>query len=95
VQSFLMWGFWEGRHWLPDAALYRSNWSLKPNGQAYKELLFKRWWTNTTGSSNANGQFGTRGFLGDYKLTVIRNGKTVTRNLKLEKSSGEVVVKLP
>jgi endo-1,4-beta-xylanase len=95
VQSFLMWGFWEGRHWLPDAAMYRTNWSLKPNGQAYKDLLFKRWWTNTTGSSNANGQYSTRGFLGDYKLTVIRNGKTLTRNFKLEKSSAEVVIKLP
>jgi endo-1,4-beta-xylanase len=95
VDSFLMWGFWEGQHWLPDSALYRKDWSLKPNGQAFKELLFKKWWTNTNGPSNVNGQYAARGFLGDYKVTVKLGAKTVTQNLKLEKTSGEFVIKLP
>jgi endo-1,4-beta-xylanase len=95
VNSFLMWGFWEGRHWLPNAALLRKDWSLKPNGKAFKELLFKRWWTNTNGRSSATGQYATRGFLGDYKVTVKLGSKTVTQNLKLEKTSGETVIKLP
>jgi hypothetical protein len=33
--------------------------------------------------------------LGDYTLTVTRNGKTVTQNLKLKKSSTEFVIKIP
>jgi endo-1,4-beta-xylanase len=95
VDSFLMWGFWEGQHWIPNAALYRQDWSLKPNGQVFKELLFKRWWTNASGRSNAAGQYATRGFLGDYKITVKLGSKTVTQNIKLEKTSGEFVIKLP
>ena len=95
VDSFLMWGFWEGNDWIPNAALYRQDWSLKPNGQAFKELLFKRWWTNANGRSNATGEFATRGFLGDYKLTVKLGSKTVTQNLKLEKTTGEILIKLP
>jgi endo-1,4-beta-xylanase len=95
VNSFLMWGFWEGMHWLPDAALYRKDWTIKPNGQVFKDLLFKRWWTNTSGKSNANGQYTTRGFMGDYRVTVKLGAKTVTKNLKLEQTSGEVVIKLP
>jgi endo-1,4-beta-xylanase len=95
VNSFLMWGFWEGQHWIPNAALYRQDWSLKPNGQAFKELLFKRWWTNATGPSNAAGQYATRGFLGNYKVTVTLGSRTVTQNLVLSKTSGEFLVKLP
>jgi endo-1,4-beta-xylanase len=95
VDSFLMWGFWAGQHWLPDAALYRQDWSLKPNGQAFKDLIFKTWWTNVSGSSDSSGAYTTRGFLGDYDVTVSANGKTVTQKLKLEKTSPELVVKLP
>jgi endo-1,4-beta-xylanase len=95
VDSFLMWGFWEGQHWIPNAALYRQDWSLKLNGQAFKDLLFKKWWTNTNGRSNASGQYAARGFLGDYKLTVRLGSKTVTQNIKLEKTTGEIVIKLP
>jgi endo-1,4-beta-xylanase len=95
VDSFLMWGFWEAKHWIPNAALYRKDWSIKPNGQAYKDLVLKRWWTKANGRSNAIGQYATRGFLGDYKLTVKLGTKTVTQNLKLEKNTGEIVIKLP
>jgi endo-1,4-beta-xylanase len=95
VSSFLMWGFWEGQHWLPDAALYRQDWSLKPNGQAFKDLVFKTWWTNTTGSSDVNGAYTARGFLGDYQLTVSLGAKTVTNAVKLEANSPDFVVILP
>jgi endo-1,4-beta-xylanase len=95
VDNILMWGFWEGKHWIPNAALYRQDWSLKPNGKAFKELLFKRWWTNANGRSNATGQYATRGFMGDYKVTVKLGSKTVTKSLRLEKTGGETVIKLP
>ena len=95
VNSFLMWGFWEGQHWLPDAALYRQNWTLKPNGQVFKELLFKRWWTNATGKSDVTGKYGTRGFMGSYRISSTLGAKTVSQIVKLEKTSGEFVIKLP
>jgi endo-1,4-beta-xylanase len=95
VDSFLMWGFWEPKHWIPNAALYRKDWSIKPNGQAYKDLVLKRWWTNASGLSNVNGQYGTRGFLGNYKVTATFGAKTVTRIVTLTKNSGEFVITLP
>ena len=95
VSKFLMWGFWEGEHWLPQAALYRQDWSLKPNGQAFKDLLFKTWWTNASGSSSASGQYGTRGFLGDYKITVTVGSKSVVKSVKLKMGSPEFVVSVP
>jgi GH35 family endo-1,4-beta-xylanase len=95
VSSFLMWGFWEGQHWLPDAALYRRDWSLKPNGQAFKDLVFKTWWTNVSGSSDTNGRYAARGFLGSYRITVTLGSRTKTQTVNLEPNSAEFVVTLP
>jgi len=72
------WGFWEKAHWYPKSALWRSDWSIKPNGQAYLDLVYKDWWTDTKGNTAANGAFVTRGFTGDYEVTVTAGGKTKT-----------------
>jgi GH35 family endo-1,4-beta-xylanase len=85
VNSFLIWGFWEGQHWLPQAALYRLDWSIKPNGRVWNDLIFKEWWTNTSGTSNSSGNYSSRGFLGQYKITVSKNGKTTSRLVNLRK----------
>ncbi len=92
VSSFMMWGFWEGNHWLPNAALYRTDWSIKPNGQAFNDLVFGRWWTKASGSSDGSGLYRTRGFYGDYKLSVTVNGVTTTQDISLAKGMGEIVV---
>jgi endo-1,4-beta-xylanase len=93
VDNFVMWGFWEGNHWLPSAALYRQDWSIKPNGQAFKDLIFGKWWTRASGQSDAAGRYSTRGFYGDYKLSVTVGGKTTTQDLKLVPGMGEVVLR--
>jgi GH35 family endo-1,4-beta-xylanase len=94
VNSFLMWGFWEGQHWLPQAALYRLDWSIKPNGQVWNDLIFKQWWTNVTGRSNTSGDYSTRGFLGRYKITVSKNGQTLSRFVNLARSGTTVTMTL-
>jgi endo-1,4-beta-xylanase len=94
VNSFLMWGFWENQHWLPQAALYRSDWSIKPNGKVWNDLIFKQWWTNVTGTSNSSGSYRVRGFLGQYKITATKNGKTVSRNVNLTKAGNSYTLTL-
>jgi hypothetical protein len=49
AKAFLIWGFWEGSHWRPRGAMLRRDWSPKPNAEVYKDLVFKRWWTNANG----------------------------------------------
>ena len=40
VQGIMLWGFWEKRHWRPQAALIASDWSdLRPHGQAWMDLV--------------------------------------------------------
>jgi len=45
VTGFTMWGFWEGDHWRPDGAMYRKDWTPKPNAQAYIDLVLGKWRT--------------------------------------------------
>jgi len=63
MKAFIMWGFWDGRHWLHNGPIFRKDWSLKPSGRAYKDLVLNQWWTNKRGKTSENGIFSTRGFL--------------------------------
>jgi endo-1,4-beta-xylanase len=90
MKAFVMWGFWEGAHWRPTGAMLRRDWSLKPNGQVYKDLVFKKWWTNADGKTGAQGTYSTRGFLGDYEIVVKAGGKSKTVRASLPKEGGKV-----
>ena len=91
-QAIVMWGFWEGQHWKPDAALYRRDWSIKPAGQAWLDLVKKEWWTDETGTTDDQGRFTTRGFLGDYAVTVRHDAKQQEKPLSLPRDGHEFVV---
>lgn len=92
VTAIMTWGFWEGRHWRPDAALWRKDWSLKPNGQVWLDLTTRRWWTREQGVTDAKGGFKLRGFPGDYN---IRTGSGAPLRVRLADGRREVTVKLP
>jgi endo-1,4-beta-xylanase len=94
VGGILMWGFWDGAHWHKNAPLYRQDWSLKPAGEAYRELVLATWRSNLRGKSDAAGAFKARAFLGSYEITVAHGGKTKTVPFALEPRSGAVTVKL-
>jgi len=67
-QGFVFWGFWEGAHWRPQAALFRKDWTEKPNLAVYRELVFREWWTDVEGVTDANGELAVRGFKGAYRI---------------------------
>ena len=94
VCGIILWGFWEGRHWKPNAALFRRDWSLKPNGQAWRDLVFKDWWTDAKGTTDGNGELKLRGFLGDYSITASAGGKTRTVRTFLPPKPATVTVNL-
>jgi len=71
VGGIVMWGFWDGSHWKNNAPLFSKNWEEKPAGRAYRELVLGRWRTAASGKTDARGDFSTRGFLGDYEITVL------------------------
>ncbi len=88
------WGFWEGQHWVPHAALIRKNWDYKPNMKAYRDLVYNKWWTRASDSTDASGQFATRGFLGSYKVTVEYEGISQSEVLDLDASGSHLQIVL-
>lgn len=92
--GFMMWGFWQKMHWRPDAALFRADWSIKPVGTAWIDLVKKKWWTTADLNTSADGTAAVRGFHGDYSITVTANGRTQTVNATLPKTGVTVDIVL-
>lgn len=95
VDGFLSWGFWQGAHWLSNGPYYRLDWSMRPAGRAVSDLLFNKWWTNTSTSTNASGLAQVRGFKGKYRVTVSLNGKVGYVDTLSLTENANLVVSLP
>ena len=93
--AIVMWGFWQGRHWRPDAALWRRDWSIKPVGKVWKELVFRTWWTDQSGKTDARGRFATRAFLGRYRITAGQAKPPHVTTVVLDRQGATVTVRLP
>jgi endo-1,4-beta-xylanase len=91
VSAVLTWGFWEKRHWIPNGALYRADWSPRPAALEWERLVRKEWWTNVDGITDARGTIKTRGFLGEYEIKCGHARKTAT----LVRSGAEIVLQMP
>lgn len=93
--TIVQWGFWENAHWFPKAALWRSDWTIKPIGQAYVDLMTKTWHTDAQVSTAPNGTARVRGFKGDYEVSVTtRDGKTQTAKAQIGDKPGQIEVRL-
>lgn len=88
VEGILMWGFWEGANWIPVSSLYKRDWSPTPAADAYQNLIYKEWWTKSSGKINNDGTLAIPAFYGKYKITV----KGVTKEVQLSKSDGKTTV---
>jgi endo-1,4-beta-xylanase len=81
--GFVMWGFWEGAHWKPETALWRKDWSEKPNAKVWREWVCGKWKTEVTVASDARGRADVAGFFGRYEVTVAKDGKRLRQELEL------------
>ncbi len=89
VEGILMWGFWEGANWIRQSSLYRRDWTPTPAAEAYRDLVFKQWWTRWEGKADANGRCRVRAFYGKYAVTCGAELKQVL----LSKEKGQVTVR--
>jgi endo-1,4-beta-xylanase len=92
IDGFLMWGFWEGRHWLPKAAMFRRDWSMKPMAVAFYDTVYREFWTDVEGETNADGVLQVRGFKGDYNLEAEAGERRDAGSITLTGSGTEVVL---
>lgn len=95
IDAIIQWGFWEKQHWKPKAALWRGDWSLRPAGEVFIDLVANRWWTNETAKTNSDGACQVRGFLGQYDVTVKHDGSTVTASAAIKRQGSQLRVVVP
>jgi len=87
VQSILMWGFWGGRHWKPESAFYEEDWTIRPHGEVWKDMIYNQWWTPEINSvSGLQGDLSFDGFLGTYRYTLTYGDEERTGTFVLDQS---------
>ncbi|MBN8676992.1 MAG: endo-1,4-beta-xylanase [Chitinophagales bacterium] len=89
MQGFLMWGFWDGAHWLGNAPIFNQDWSLKPSGEAFVDQVFHQWWTNEQKSTSSQGTATVRGFKGKYRVRVACGNAIQERDVWLDSDKTE------
>lgn len=94
TSGFTMWGFQEKYHWKPLGAMFRADWSPKPNLAEWVRLTQKVWTTSTALRTSAQGAASVRGFKGDYLVTVEHQGKKIEKRARLEGKGSRLKVSL-
>jgi len=91
TNGFLMWGFWDGAHWKSNAPLFYEDWTLKPAGEAFIDLVFNDWWTEEQFTTDVNGEGTIRGFKGTYQITVETPEGTIVDTVSLSENQELIV----
>jgi len=94
MTGFVIWGFWEKRHWKPTAAMFKADWTERPAVKVWRDLVKGKWWTNAVLTSAADGKAITQGYFGWYDITIEHGGKTKTFEIKHAVSGSKPVLKL-
>ena len=90
VDGVMMWGFWAGSHWRPDAALWTRDWTPTPAAETYRRLVYGEWWTRFEGKADAAGRCEVPAFFGRHRVEA--GGKTL--EVELLKKDGARTVRL-
>ena len=95
VTGFTMWGFWQSKHWKPDGAMFRTDWSEKPNAKVWRDLVRNQWLTKVATTTDAQGKVNTRGHLGEYEFTVTAGQKTLVQRRTLTQTGVSATLQFP
>ena len=86
VEGILMWGFWEGRHWRPKAALWKRDFTPTPAAKAYRKLVYGTWWTRWKGTADAAGRCEVPAYFGRHTVKIGSESKEVN----LTRAAGKI-----
>lgn len=93
VYGFTVWGAWDGQQWRGNAPIYYRDWSLKPNGERYFELVQGAWRTEF-GVSTSTTDTTVQAFHGNYDVFVELGDRLALAEVSLGADGAEVVVDL-
>lgn len=91
----MLWVFWEGAGWKPECALWRKDWSEKPNARAWRELICQLWHSQASGETDTAGQFSARGHRGLYEVTVEIGGRKQSLPFHTDRGTNKLRVVWP
>jgi endo-1,4-beta-xylanase len=94
VRAITWWDFTDRGAWLnAPAGFLRKDMSPKPVYDRLMKLIHGEWWTQARGTTGASGEYKTRAFYGDYRVTVTdAQGRTITQNVSFPMGSGAKTV---
>jgi GH35 family endo-1,4-beta-xylanase len=95
VEGFMMWGFWDAKHWHKNAPLFHQDWSPKPALKVWQELVLGAWRSDEKAVTGDAGQAQVRAHLGDYEVWVEKDGKSLRQLCRLGKEGQVLTVTLP
>jgi GH35 family endo-1,4-beta-xylanase len=70
VAGVTLWGFWDGSHWRGNAPMFRRDWSLKPAGEAWRDLVLGQWRTVERATTDDAGVAEVVAHHGEYVVSV-------------------------
>lgn len=75
VEAITWWDFPDGCWQGAPAGLVRADLTPKPIYERLLEMVKTEWWTQSAGRTDGNGEYGFRGFCGEYKVTICDSCK--------------------
>jgi GH35 family endo-1,4-beta-xylanase len=94
MTGFVIWGFWEKRHWKPTAALFKADWSERPAVQVWRDLVKGKWWTNADLVTDAKGEAPLDAFYGWFDISIDKDGRNAAAVVKHGVSGGKPTLTL-
>lgn len=94
MTGFVIWGFWEPKHWKPTAAMFKADWIERPAVKVWRDLVKTKWWTNAELVTDEKGDAPLRGYYGWYDITVEAGGKSKAFEIKHATNGGRPTLRL-
>jgi len=95
MRAITWWDLCDQGSWLPGGGMLRADMSPKLVYEQLRRLIHEEWRTSVTATTDNDGRFACRGFLGKYRLVVQMPDGKVEREVRLTKDrSPEIIVRL-
>lgn len=95
VDGITLWGFWAGAHWKgSDAALFEMDFTPKPSGDLFIDLVRGQWWTDESCETDSTGQCTLEVFLGEHSVSVTGGSASAKADVSIGEAGATVPVAL-
>jgi hypothetical protein len=87
-------GFWAPVSEVDGWALFAEDWSIRPVGRMYADLVKRVWITNEEGLTDGAGKVKFRGFIGLYRISVVVGSRMKTISAVLPKGGAQIKIQI-